>query len=174
MKTLKALGLLAGALAVALPLAQSLPADEAAANHAYEMSVVIDRAYGELVSRGRYERAILRIAGHSSRFPFASATNLCVAHTMVGQYRHATRHCDKALEIAAEIAGAGLRKDRDATTEWALAFSNRGVLRARTGDADGAELDFRAAIELRGESQVPMHNLVHLGMERGEPRVVLD
>ena len=174
MKTLKRLGLVAGVLATVLPFAQTLQADEAAANHAYEMSVVIDRAYGELVSKGRYERAILRIASHPNRFPFATANNLCVAHTLVGQYRHATRHCDEALEIAGEIARTGLRKDRDATTEWALAFSNRGVLRARMGDADGAEQDFRAAIELRGESQVPMHNLVHLGEELGEPLVGID
>lgn len=158
----------------ALPLAQAALADERATNHAYEMSVVVDRAYGDLVARGGYERAILRIASHPNHFPFATATNLCVAHTMVGQYRHAARYCDEALDVAAEIGRTGMRKDRDAATEWALAFSNRGVLRARMGDAQGAEQDFRSAIALNGDSEVPMHNLVHLGEELGEPLVRLE
>jgi hypothetical protein len=144
------------------PVAQ---ADEAAGNGAYEMSVVVDRAHGDLVSRGRYERAILRIASHPNRFPFATATNLCVAHTMVGQYRHAQRYCDEALEAAESAARSGRRPDREYTTEWALAYSNRGVLRARMGDTESARLDFRAAIDLHCGSELPVHNLARLNHE---------
>ncbi|MEJ2401556.1 MAG: hypothetical protein P8Y52_09210 [Xanthomonadales bacterium] len=140
-------------------------ADDHAANNTYEMSVVVNRAFGELVSHGRYERAILRIASHPNRFPFATATNLCVAHTMVGQYRHALRYCDEALEAAEDAAATGRRRDRDYTTEWALAFSNRGVLRARMGDAKGAAHDFRMAIDLHGDSQLPVHNMARLHHE---------
>ena len=59
-------------------------------------------------------------------------------------------------------------------TEWALAFSNRGVLRARMGDPKGAEQDFRQAISLHCGSDVPVHNLARLGEEIGEPLVRLD
>ena len=67
-----------------------------------------------------------------------------------------------------------MRKERDPKTEWVLAVSNRVLLRARMGDAQGAEQDYRSAIALNGDSEVPMHNLVHLGEELGEPLVRLD
>ena len=155
----------AGLVCASAAIMPAAVADEEAASGAYEMSVVVDRAYGDLVSNGRYERAILRIASHPNRFPFATATNLCVAHTMVGQYRHAMNYCDAALEAAAGAAQAGHRRDRDYTTEWAIAHSNRGVLHARMGNCKAAAMDFRAAIELHGESQLPVHNLVRLNQE---------
>ena len=131
----------------------------------YQMSVVLDRAYGDVVSRGNYERAILRISSHPDRFPYASATNLCVAHTMVGQFRHAEHYCDKAVEEAEKAAATGRRKSRDYTAEWALAYSNRGVLRARRGDHEGAAHDFRMAIEKQSVSELPVHNLARLSKE---------
>lgn len=135
--------------------AQEVPAD-------YQMSVVLDRAYGDVVASGRYDRAILRINSHHDRFPYASATNLCVAHTMVGQFKHAEYYCDKALEEAEKAAAKGRQKSRDYTTEWALAYSNRGVLRARRGDHEGASEDFRLAIEKQSGSTLPVHNMAHL------------
>lgn len=128
----------------------------------YQMSVVLDRAFGDIVSRGNFERAILRINSHPDRFPYASATNLCVAHTMVGQFRHAEHYCDQAVEEAEKAAATGRRKSRDYTAEWALAYSNRGVLRARRGDHEGAEHDFRMAIEKQSVSELPLHNLARL------------
>ena len=128
----------------------------------YRMSVVFDRAYGDVVSQGDYNKAILRINSDRSRFPFATATNLCVAHTMVGQYKHAEHYCDLALEEAEKAAAKGRKKSRDYTSEWALAYSNRGVLRARRGDDEGATEDFRLAIAKQSESDLPIHNLAVL------------
>ncbi|MEJ2257132.1 MAG: hypothetical protein P8X98_09000 [Woeseiaceae bacterium] len=71
----------------------------------------------------------------------------------------------EALEAAEDAAATGRRRDRDYTTEWALAFSNRGVLRARMGDAKGAAHDFRMAIDLHGDSQLPVHNMARLHHE---------
>ena len=51
--------------------AREVPAD-------YQMSVVLDRAYGDIVSKGDFDKAILRINTHNSRFPYATATNLCL------------------------------------------------------------------------------------------------
>lgn len=154
---------LLGAGLIILPVA--LKADDSAANGSYEMSVVIDRAHGDLVAQGRYDRAILRISSNPDRFPFATATNLCVAHTMVGQYRHAVNYCDAALDAAEGAAQTGRRRDRDYTTEWALAYSNRGVLRARMGNCKAAAEDFRMAIRLHGETELPLHNLARLNTE---------
>jgi hypothetical protein len=111
----------------------------------YQMSIVFDRSYGDLVSRGSYERAIVKINRNHDHYPFATATNLCVAHTMVGR-----------------------RKSRDYNAEWAMAYSNRGVLRARIGDDAAAELDFRMAIEKQAGKDLPIHNLAVLKQETSE------
>ncbi len=138
----------------------------------YQMSVVLDRAHGDVVSKGNYERAILRINSRPDHFPFATATNLCVAHTMVGQYKHAEHYCDEALKEAEQAAAKGRRKSRDYTAEWAMAYSNRGVLRARVGNDAGAEEDFRAAIEKQSGTELPVHNLAILKRESSEPFVL--
>ena len=138
----------------------------------YQMSVVLDRAYGDVVSRGNYKGAILRINSRHSRDAYASSTNLCVAHTMVGQYKHAEHYCDKALEEAEKAAAKGRRKSRDYIGEWAMAYSNRGVLRARVGDHDGAADDFRLAMEKQPQSELSVHNLAVLNIESAEPYVL--
>lgn len=134
----------------------------------YQMSIVFDRSYGDMVSRGSYERAIVKINRSHDHYPFATATNLCVAHTMVGQYKHAEYFCDKALEEAEKAAAQGRRKSRDYTAEWAMAYSNRGVLRARIGDDVAAEQDFRMAIEKETGKDLPIHNLAVLKQETGD------
>jgi Tfp pilus assembly protein PilF len=155
-----------GAIVLALTLVisfQSAQADDQSGS--YQMSVVLDRAHGDIVSSGNFEKAILRISSRHSRFPYATATNLCVAHTMVGQFKHAEHYCDEALVEAEKAAARGMRKGRDYTAEWALAYSNRGVLRARMGDTSGAGEDFRMAIELKADTDVPMNNLARLNPE---------
>ena len=81
MKRLTALFLLAltAMLACQASWAQELPSD-------YQMSVVLDRAHGDVVAKGREDRAILRINTQQSRVPYARAGTLCGAHTMVGRY----------------------------------------------------------------------------------------
>ena len=134
----------------------------------YQMSIVFDRSYGDIVSRGSYERAIVKINRSRDHYPFATATNLCVAHTMVGQYKHAEHYCNQALEEAEKAAAQGRRKSRDYTAEWAMAYSNRGVLRARIGDDAAAEQDFRMAIEKETGKDLPIHNLAVLKQETSE------
>ena len=158
-----------GAIILALTLVFSFqPAQADDQSGSYQMSVVLDRAHGDIVSSGNFEKAILRISSRHSRFPYASATNLCVAHTMVGQFKHAEHYCDEALVEAEKAAARGMRKGRDYTAEWALAYSNRGVLRARMGDTSGAGEDFRMAIELKADTDVPMNNLARLNPEPTE------
>jgi tetratricopeptide (TPR) repeat protein len=161
--TLLSLVLAGLCLAAGVPVAY---AQEGATS--YEMSIVFDRSYGDLVSRGSFERAIVKINRSHDHYPFATATNLCVAHTMVGQYKHAEHYCDKALEEAKKAAAQGRRKSRDYTAEWAMAYSNRGVLRARIGDDAAAEQDFRMAIEKQAGQDLPIHNLAVLKQEASE------
>jgi Tfp pilus assembly protein PilF len=131
----------------------------------YEMSVVLDRAEGKALQQGHYQRAILRIPKHRGSDPFANLTNLCVAHTMVGQFRHAEHYCDEALTIAARDADKGRRPDRDYTARWAIAYSNRGVLKVMLHDEEGARQDFARAIELESSSEAPVHNLAFMNAE---------
>jgi tetratricopeptide (TPR) repeat protein len=151
--------------------AEEAEGDENAAP-GYQMTVVLDRAEGQTIAYGNYERAILRLPRHGGSTPYANYTNLCVAHTMVGQYKHAQHYCDEALKAAEKQAEFGRRKDRDYTSNWAIALSNRGVLKTRMGDAEGARDDFRAAIELKSNTGVPTHNMANLSAETAETIVV--
>lgn len=141
---------------------------------AYEMVFVEDRAHGDKVLYGAYEKAITRLSRQADRFPnrhpFATATNLCVAHAMIGQYEQADLYCDRAVAIAEETAVTGRKERRDRVSglplelrsvndNWAQAYSNRGVLRALTGNMEGAEEDFRHAIALEADSAAAASNL---------------
>jgi Flp pilus assembly protein TadD len=52
-----------------------------------------------------------------------------------------------------------------------MAYSNRGVLRARIGDDAAAEQDFRMAIEKQAGQDLPIHNLAVLKQEASETYV---
>ena len=127
----------------------------------FEMSVVLDRAHGGLVQQGAYEDAITQIAS-DHRMPFAASNNLCVAYTKMDKFDQAALSCDVAVQLAEFAAENGHRTDVDYVTELAIALSNRGVLRAFTGDPEGAEEDFRKAAGLNPNTDCPVQNLSHL------------
>jgi len=109
-----------------------------------------------------YQMAVYRLPGDTEVSRFAQLSSLCVSHTLVGQLVHARHHCDEAL---AETRAASNGDSPEATalaTQLALAYSNRGVLRARSADSEGAERDFRTAIELKPATRIPSHNLARL------------
>lgn len=121
------------------------------------MAVISDDAYGKAVTKGEYEQVIDRITKNGRRIAkrFAEQTNLCVAYTKSNDIEKARIACDAA------ISSVERRGVRAATGSWhygaavhayqsdlAVALSNRGVLLAAIGDADLAERDFVAAIEL--------------------------
>ena len=146
-----------GLFSILLSLAAALTA-QAANAESFEMSVVIDRAHGELVRQGDYDDAIRSITHGDHRLPFASSNNLCVAQTMSGLFQQANASCDSAVTLAEQAAQRGRRRDIDYVTELAIALSNRGVLRARTGDSDGAEEDFSRAVSLNAATDTPERN----------------
>ena len=53
--------------------------------------------------------------------------------------------------------------------ELALAYSNRGVLRARAADPIGAERDFRMALGLDSAIGIPARNLAQLLEQKAPP-----
>lgn len=164
------IGVIVAALA-AIALCQSLWADEPAVG--YEMSYVANQAHGNHVAKGRYQRVIDGLAG-TAHDPIAKYLNLCVAQTMASRYPDARRSCNRAVELseeAARSAPADLRDEQHAN--WAVALSNRGVLRAIRGQ-QGAEDDFRQAIDLQAQSDVAARNLARLNAPNADARSVVD
>ena len=135
-----------------------VPPDRGEASGEHWVIVVPDDAPGISPTESYYEMAVYRIPGDSELSHAAMLSSLCVSHTLVGQFRHARRHCDDALEETLEAT----KGQTGPATELALAYSNRGVLRARASDPAGAEADFRTALELRPETEIPNHNLAKL------------
>jgi Flp pilus assembly protein TadD len=148
-------------------------ADEVARSH-YQMVAVGNQSSGKLVIKGDYQLAVDRINGRYTGYPFANATNLCVALSMLGQLDQADPHCNEAVELASKPAAPGPknRKTRDQiATQRALAYSNRGVMRILSGDESGAEEDFRMAIQNKTKLRAPMENLVRVDLESTGPVV---
>jgi len=131
----------------------------------YWVIVIPDGAPGDRGPEHYYEMAIYRMPGESDAPAASMRSSLCASHTLVGQFRHARRHCDEALTETREAMGGSGGTAR----ELALAYSNRGVLRARAADPAGAEADFTTALELSPETDIPARNLARL-LERGPLR----
>lgn len=115
----------------------------------YKMAAVSDRARGNVVLAGDYAKAI-EVLGSKSGKHFASSTNLCVAYTMTGDLEKAGTECDVALTLSEDSA---VRRDT------AVALSNRGVVKAVSGDVSGAQQDFTRALEINRKLLEASENL---------------
>jgi tetratricopeptide (TPR) repeat protein len=157
---------------IALPALTVQAASADGIEQRYQMSAVANRDHGDDVLAGRYQKAILlnrtyaklilRNSDPERVFPYPVSTNLCVAHTKIGKLDEAEAYCDAAVKAAEIGAESGHRKDIDYQDEWATALSNRGVLRALSGDEAGARADFASAMLLNSEWKVPAANLARL------------
>jgi hypothetical protein len=139
------------------------PASRASAS--YEMESYANWPGGSEIAAGDYDSAIARAASGALRMDAATAlvaaTNLCVAYTVKRDLAPAAAACERALALARRAdTAAGARLVRGMAT--AKALTNRGVLRAVSGDRGGAAADFRKAAELRGSSAAPERNLAYL------------
>jgi hypothetical protein len=99
--------------------------------------------------------------GADSTTALVGATNLCVAYTMTKAFREAVESCDAAVTLARQVDGPTSRSlpRPDAT---ARALSNRGVLRALSGDVAGAARDLQSAARSQGSLKAPERNLGYL------------
>jgi hypothetical protein len=110
---------------------------------------------------GAIESAAPRAGAPDPLTRLAATTNLCVAQTATGAFAAARSSCDRALELARSADGAqhGLRHG---TSAAARALSNRGVLRALSGDIAGSARDLRAAALGAGRWGGAAQNLARL------------
>lgn len=117
----------------------------------FEMMVHDDDVYGaDKVESGDFDEAIRRLnkrlggEGQSNSKRTPVLIDLCVAHTMVGDYETATQRCNEAVE-----------------TGWysGLARNNRAVLWITMGRYDEAVQEFEQAVESRGASALARRNL---------------
>jgi len=99
--------------------------------------------------------------GADSTTALIGATNLCVAYTMTKAFREAVESCDAAVTLARQVDGPESRSLSPAGAT-ARALSNRGVLRALSGDVAGAARDLQSAVRSPGRSGTPERNLEYL------------
>ncbi|MEM1372557.1 MAG: hypothetical protein AAGG72_10080 [Pseudomonadota bacterium] len=133
----------------------SVNADDAeleSANSRYQMAAVIDRARGNAVMAGDYQKAIAKLDSRGLKC-FEASTNLCVAYTMTGELEKADQACAAALMLS---------KKSEERRDMAVALSNLGVVKAIGGDHRGAREDFSRALELNAGLQQASENLQRL------------
>lgn len=130
-----------------------------------EMGSYLNAPGGIEIEAGAYDAAIAAASSaiwqHDAESKLIAATNLCVAYTVKRELEGAYAACAKALTLARRAdnaAGARLRE----SYATARALTNRGVLRAVTGDSRGAAADFREAERLSGNWAAPSRNLAYL------------
>jgi tetratricopeptide (TPR) repeat protein len=151
--------------ATILLLASASALAEQASPSAYQMAVIKDEAYGRVLLSGDYEQGIAKIGSYGSKRAktFAVKNNLCVAYTLTGKFEDAGPACEAALAICEQYARYDYwPTSPNASRDQALAYSNRGVLRAVTGDFDGARQDFEFAARVDTNRATAAANLAHL------------
>jgi hypothetical protein len=129
-----------------------------------EMGSYSNAASGKEIEAGNYDAAITLarapIARHDLEGALVAATNLCVAYTIKRELDGAYDACAEALTLARRIDKATSARFRPEAT--ARALTNRGVLRAVSGDTLGAAADFREAARSSGDWAAPTRNLAYL------------
>lgn len=136
------------------------------AGSAYTMSVIKNEAFGQTFLSGEYEKGIAKIQSYIARRAesFAAKNNLCVAYTLTGKFDQAAPACEAAISKSKQN---GRQENSplnpyDDSRDLALAYSNRGVLRAVSGDIEGAIQDFEYAAEVNTDLVAAAENLAYL------------
>jgi tetratricopeptide (TPR) repeat protein len=129
---------------------------------AYVMTVIDDRAAGEQVISGAYAQAIESLTANTAKrsTAFAASNNLCVAYTKTNRLPEAEQACSTALRTGKTTYASwyDVNGKRDF---YAVALSNRGVIRAVSGNTDQARQDFKAAMKI-STLTAPAENLAVL------------
>ena len=161
---------LAGMLAAFAPIAQAQqnPA-------AYVMTVIHDRAAGDQVISGEYGQAIERLTANTAKrsSTFAASNNLCVAYAKTNRLPEAEQACSAALRTSKTTYASwyDVISKRDF---YAVALSNRGVIRAVSGDIEQARQDFKAAMKFSSTLTAPAENLAALEAKTTETLSALE
>ncbi|MGB5353060.1 MAG: hypothetical protein WBM54_00710 [Woeseia sp.] len=146
------------------------PVTQASANpEAFHMVAIENLAQGKLVTRGEYREAISRLEPSlARRSAFEKANNLCVAYTKSQILDKAADFCNAAVNVVgADNSSARKTYARDSerrSRDQAIALSNRGVLKAVTGNRKGALEDFELALQLYDELDEFHINLAYVAV----------
>ncbi len=143
-------------LLLAAPVVSAGPAEH------FEMAVIEDIAYGKDIVDGDLDQAIAGIEArsYSKNEAFAVNNNLCVALTMKADFEKAAEVCETAVEVSK--SRLSIEKDFGfsvGTRNYAMALTNRGVLRLVTGEKELAKADFELARTMRAGISAPRNNL---------------
>ncbi len=136
----------------------------------YAMTVLLDKAHGNVIASGSFERAIRKLSGRAkTASQHEQLTNLCVAYAKTKQVDAALESCDAAIDLLkakqADLYSGPAReasRERVLQSDLSIALSNRGVLFAVTGDYERAREFFQAAIELPADRSKAGQNLERL------------
>lgn len=115
----------------------------------------------EQIMEKDYEGASARLAMRSYEATrYATLANLCVSRLMSHDVEGALASCDKAVSVAPSDLTSSLapmyHKRAEVMTHL---YSNRGVVRAVSGDLSGARDDFARALELDDSNGKARRNL---------------
>lgn len=139
----------------------------------YAMVVLEETRYARSIMSRDYDRtmdAIDKLEAMGMK-TFNVYNNLCVGYTMTKAFDAAKIACDAAVEAhdehrtdLAPYEGFGASSDR----REAIALTNRGVLRAVSGDLAGARDDFSAAAGISSEVKAAGSNMERLSARISE------
>lgn len=135
-------------------------------NLAFVMTVIEDQAHGDQLIQGDYDEAILKLVAQKDKHGFSASNNLCVAYTKTNKLPEAERACSQALKRSKTTYGSWY--DSAKKTDYAVALSNRGVIRALVGDTEGARRDFKRAMTFTQDVTAPADNLAVLDAKSTE------
>lgn len=123
-----------------------------------------DATGGPSLVRGDTERALEQIQARKSKRSALMLTNQCVGHTVLRQWSEARSACDAAVDAAnADRLRAGSRFEssrRMATSNVAVAYSNRAVLNWLTEQEIAAHNDLAMARKLAPTARYVARNLL--------------
>ena len=145
--------------------AMLLSATATAAESSFEMASYSNWPGGKEIEAGDYDAAIAKTAHGAWRLDETSylvaSTNRCVAYTVKREFAAAESACAKAITLAVRADNMRYHRfPRESATSKAV--TNRGVLRALSGNSIGAANDFRKAAAMRGADEAPNRNLAYL------------
>ncbi len=126
----------------------------------YMMSIQANAPGIEHLRAGDYRKAIAasRSVLSNPDWKVAAQNNICVSYTILKDYERASRSCARVIRVLRMAKSRQRRSKREDTTSLAMAYSNRGVLRALTDDLRGAGRDFVKAQKYAADSQKYAHN----------------
>lgn len=167
-------------LAIAVAATQFGVASAHEADPKFTLNHISDAAYGRKISSGEFDDAIQSITAakrHGTDAIYASM-NLCVAYVVTRDLENAANACDAAIvgteERLAEVLEHRSRHSSKAKAYrkfLAIAYSNRGVLRALGGTDDLARADFEKALALKAKLRAPKVNLARLAVRQAATTV---